>query len=250
MTISKLLITGFIICLVSCNPRSAKKDALAKNEEGVSYMNAGNYELALKAFREAVADTKISQASRGAIYRNLALTYTALDLRDSSFHYSTLAAKCFPKNSYNYLVNMADIELMTGKVSSALAKLLTAARIDPDDMAVNNALGLIYLGEYDDDHTDLDKALSYNKKAFNISGDRSTEDILGRNYYLLEDYDNAEMHYDNLLEKYPDIAIYPYYAGMTKYKLKKTKDAEDLFEKAVAMDTIYKEYIENFKTQQ
>jgi tetratricopeptide (TPR) repeat protein len=243
----KLLPAAFLLCITCCKSGPKQPDALKKNEEGLVYMNAGNYELALKAFEEAITDPAISQASKGTIFRNLALTYNELDNRDSSVHYSTLAAKCFPRNSYDYLVNMADVDLATGKISKALSRLLTAAAIYPDEMSVNNALGLIYMGEYDDAFTDLEKALTYNKKAFELSGDRVTEDVLGRNYYYMEDYDNAEYHYDRLLENHPSIITYPYYAGMVKYKLKKTAEANALFEKTVAMDSAYKEYINDFK---
>lgn len=245
--IHKLFISTFILFLVSCNAGSAKTDAIKKNQEGVNYMNAGNYEKALQSFAAAITDPKLSQPSRGTIYRNLALTYSEMDNTDSAIHYSTLAAKCFRKNSYDYLVNMADVDLLTGKISKALAKLLTAARIDPDEIAVNNALGLIYLGEYDDTNMDLDKALVFNKKAFEAAQDRVTEDVLGRNYYKLEDYDNAELHYDHLAENYPDMITYPYYAALIKHKLKKTKEADMLFDKVIAMDSSYKESIENFK---
>lgn len=245
--INKLFFTGFILFLFSCNTASPKSDAIKKNQEGVSYMNAGNYEKALQAFEEAVTDPQLSQPSKGTIYRNLALTYSELDNKDSAVHYSTLAAKSFTKNSYDYLVNMADVDLLTGKTAKAIERLLRAARIDPDEIAVNNTLGLIYMGEYDDANLDLNTALVFNKKAFEAAKDRVTEDVLARNYYRLEDYDNAELHFDRLFENHPDMVAYPYYAALVKHKLKKTKEADMLFEKVIAMDSSYKESIEIFK---
>lgn len=210
-------------------------------------MNAGNYQMALKAFEEAITDPQLSQPSRGTVYRNLALTYNQLDNTDSSIHYSTLAAKSFTKNSYDYLVNMADVDLLTGRTTQAIERLLRAARIDPNEIAVNNALGLIYMGEYDETNMDLDKALVFNKKAYEVAQDRVTEDVLARNYYRLEDYDNAELHFDRLFENYPGMISYPYYAAMIKHKLKKTKEADILFEKVITMDSTYKEAIDIFK---
>ncbi len=245
----RLLLIICMLALFSCDAPVTEDDAIKKNQEGVSYMNAGNYDQALKAFKESVESQKLSLLSKGTVYRNLALTYNQLEQIDSSVHYSTLAAKCYTKNSYDYLINMADVDLTTGKISKGLSRLLKAADINPNELAVNNTLGLIYMGEYGGDNIDYNKALAFNKKAFELAGDRVTEEVLGRNYYKLEDYDNAELHYDQLLENYPDMITHPLYAGMIKYKLKKTKEADLLFDKVITMDSTYKETIADFKIE-
>lgn len=245
----KFLITGLILILFSCNHILTEADAIKQNEEGVAYMNAGEHDSALHSFQIAIKNPKLTQQTKGTIYRNLALTYSQLDNIDSSVHFSTLAAKCFTKNSYDYLVNMAEVDLLTGKTAVALSKLLKAANINPDEMAVNNTLGLIYLGEYDDAFTNLGKALVYNTKAFEISGDRVTEEVLGRNYFRLEDYKKAEFHYEHLLENYPDMIEYPLYTGMIKHNLKKTNEADRLFEKVISMDSSYRYTIQEFREE-
>ena len=242
-----LIFTLLLLILSSCNEIQTEADAIAKNQEGINYMNAGNYKLALQAFTEAINNPKLTQKSKGTINRNIALTYNELNNIDSSIHYSTIAAKCFKKNSYNYLVNMADVELLTGKTAKALSDLLRAAKLNADELAVNNTLGLIYLGEYEEAFINLEKALVYNKKAFEIQRDRITEEVLAKNYYKLDDFKNAEFHYDHLLENYPDMISYPLYSGMIKNKLNKINEADRLFTKVISMDSTYRETIENFK---
>jgi tetratricopeptide (TPR) repeat protein len=142
---------------------------------------------------------------------------------------------------------MASVDILAGKTAAAIIKLTKAAAIDPDALAVNNTLGLIYVGDYGEEFADAEKALLYNKKAFEVDGSRITEDILGRNYYNLENYELAEMHYDNIHNKYPDEPGYTLTSGMIKYKLKKKPEGDRLFEKVMAQDSSYKQTIEYFK---
>lgn len=241
------LIVSLPIFFFSCKPGAQEEDAIQVNQRGIAYMNAGKYQEALEAFLKAVQSTRISRESKGTIYRNIALTYNELDKKDSAIHFSTLAAKCYRKNSFDYLLNTAEVDILTGKTASALSRLLKAAKIDPNDMAVNNSLGLIYLGDYDVTLTDFDKALTYNSKAFDVSGSRVTEEVLARTFYKMENYEKAEKHYEHLVEKHPDIISYTMAMGMIKYKLKKSDEAEDLFDKVLAKDSSYKETIDIFK---
>ncbi|MEO6541670.1 MAG: tetratricopeptide repeat protein [Ferruginibacter sp.] len=244
---NRFMIAALLCMLFSCQDMPTEEEAIKKNQEGINHMNEGKYELALADFSEAVRNPKLTLISKGTIYRNIALTYHELNKLDSSIHFSTLAAKCYKKNSYDYLVNMANVDILTGKTSVALLKLLKAAGMEPGDLSVNNILGLIYLGDYGEEFADPEKALTYNKKAFEISNSRITEDILGRNYYDLGKYDLAEMHYQRIHEQYPNELNYTLNMGMIKYKLKKTMDAELLFSQVIAGDSSYKETIETFK---
>ncbi|MFM6926100.1 MAG: tetratricopeptide repeat protein [Ferruginibacter sp.] len=241
------LITGMPVFFFSCKTGLQEEDAVKVNQQGIEYMNAGKYEEALHAFLKAVQSTKISRDSKGTIYRNIALTYNELDKKDSAIHFSTLAAKCYRKNSFDHLLNSAEVDILTGKTASALDRLLKAVKIDPEDMAVNNSLGLIYLGDYDVSLTDYDKALTYNAKAFDVSGSRVTEEVLARTFYKMENYEKASTHYEHLLENHPDIISYSLAMGMIKYKMKKSDEAEVLFDKVIAKDSTYRETIHIFK---
>jgi tetratricopeptide (TPR) repeat protein len=240
-------IAGLLLLLFSCDQMPNENDAININQKGIELINAGKHREALEAFLKAIKNPKLTKKSKGTIYRNIAITYNELDKKDSAIHYSTLAAKCFKKNSSGYLVNVADVELLKGKTGLALAKLLRAVNLDPDEMAVNNTLGLIYLGEYDDSFTDLDKALIYNSKAFEISGSRVIEEVLARNYYRMGNYEKAELHFENLVQNNPDMISYSLDMAMTKYKLSKLAEADKLFVQVIAKDSTYKETIDTFK---
>jgi lipopolysaccharide biosynthesis regulator YciM len=236
-----------LLILFSCDHITTEKDAIAINQQGIVLMNAGKYDSALSAFLIAVQNQKLSKDSKGTIYRNIAITYGELEKIDSAIHYSTLAAKCFRKNSFSYLVNLADVDLLKGKTDLALSGLLKAANINPGEMSVNNSLGLIYLGEYGEDYIDLEKALKYNSKAFELDNSRVIEEVLARNYYKLDDFENAQLHYTHLLREHPDMINFSLYMGMIKHKLKKTAEAEKLFAIVLAKDSSYKETIDIFK---
>ena len=240
-------LSGLLLFLFSCGQMPAKDNATDVNQEGIKLINDGKYQEALQAFLKAIKDPQLTKNSKGTIYRNIAITYNELDKKDSAIHYSTLASKCFRKNSADYLVNAADVDLFRGKTGPALTKLLKAVNLDPGEMTVNNTLGLIYLGEYDGTFTDLDKALEYNLKAFEISGSRIIEEVLARTYYRMENYEKAELHYEHLLQNHPDMISYSLDMAMTKHKLKKTDEAVRLFEEVITKDSTYKETIDIFK---
>jgi tetratricopeptide (TPR) repeat protein len=242
---SPLLIS--LLSLFSCGEMTTENDAIKINQQGIEFMNAGKYEQALAAFLKAVKNPKLSKDSKGTIYRNISLTYNDLGKKDSAVHFSTLAAKCYRKNSFDYLVNLADVDIVAGKTNSALVRLLKAVKMNPDEMSVNNSLGLIYLGEYDETLVDLDKAVMYNSRAFEINSNRVTEDVLARTYYKKEDYEKAEVHYEQLVQNYPGIISYPLDLGMVKLKLKKKEEADKFFDKVIATDSSYNETIRIFK---
>lgn len=244
--LSRYLLTGLICFFISCGEIPSEDETIDFNEKGIVLINEGKYEEALQAFLKALKKTTITRDSKGTIYRNISITYNELDKKDSAIHYSTLAFKCYPKNSADYLVNAADVDLLKGKTAKALTKLLKAVSLDPDDMSVNNTLGLLYLGEYDYEYTDLDKALIYNTRAFELNGSRVIEEVLARNYYRLENYEKAELHFENLVQKYPDMLSYALDMGMAKYKLNKKNEAEELFDMVIAKDSSYKEKVSSF----
>jgi len=247
MRISVFLPFLILSALYSCKPIPKEQDAIDLNDKALTLLSEGKYDESVAMFREALQNPRITQASKGTIYRNMALVFEEQQIPDSSIHYSTIAAKCFRKNSYEYLVNMGNVDLLTGKTAAAKIKLLRAADMKPDEMIVNNLLGLLYLGEYEEEFMDLEKALKYNKRAYQLSNSRTTAFILGINYYNLEDYESAEIYYEQAYTEKPDNASYAFNNALVKYKLNKKADAELLFNKVLTIDSTYRETIDNFK---
>lgn len=240
------LTLALLVALSSCVQVVTEIEANVKNAQGVEELNAGKYENAVASFKEAIKSPNLSKETRAQIYRNIAQAFIDMEQFDSSIQYSTLAANCYDKNSYEYLVNIADVEIMTGKTSNALVRLQKAQRIKPDEVAANNTLGLIYLGDYGEEFIDLEKALVYNTNAFRINDDRTTEYVLARNYYDLMQFKNSEKHYENLYKKYPDNVLHPLSLGMVKYKLNKKDEAKILWKEVEKLDTSYNSFIQEF----
>jgi len=238
---------GLVLLLACCMQGSTEKNPIELNEQGIQLIESGKHEQAIQLFLKAIKSSNLSKETKGTIYRNIALTYNQLGKKDSAIHFSTLAVKCFRKNGYDYLISAADVDLLRGKTAPALTKLLKAQSIDAGDIAINNTLGLLYLGEYGDEFIDLDKALVYNLEAFNITGSRVMEEVLALNYYKLGNYEKAELHYEHLHQNYPDVISYTLDMGLTKYHLKKKDEAEKLFDEVIAKDSSYRETIDIFK---
>lgn len=243
-----LIIIAFLF-LNSCDQVISEAQALEKNEQGVDAMNHANYDEAIVYFKEAAQSKNIRNNTRSTIYRNLAQVYIDKQMPDSAILYSTKAADCFEKGTYDYLVNMADVDLMTGMTQNALEKLKQAYPMMPNDVAVNNSIGLIYLGEYGAEFQDLEAALPYNLQAFNSAKDMPTEYVLAKNYYELEQYGLAEKYFSSLHNKYPLVLDHTVSLGLTKYQLNKKAEAELLFDEVIRQDSSFAVPIELFKQQ-
>ncbi len=244
-----LIFISIIFSLTSCGQFKTEIEAIKKNEQGLNELNSGQFDKAIISFKEAINSPKLSIETRAQIYRNIAQTFSEKELQDSSIYYSRLAADCYDKNSYKYLVNIADIDLLTGQTKDALDNLNLAYSKNSNGLEVNNSLGLIYLGDYGLEYMDTKKALKFNKKAFEINKDRITEDVLGRNYFELGDYKNAEKHFEKLSAEYPNILPYLLNLGMIKFKLNKHNEADKLFELVVNADNDMIYIIEAFKDE-
>lgn len=244
-----LILLSIVLTIASCGQALTEIDALVKNDKGLSELNSGQFDKAIISFKEAIESTNLSIETRAKIYRNIAQTFIAKNQQDSSIYYSQLAANCYEKGSYEFLVNTADINLMTGKTEEALNNLKIAYAKKPDGLEVNNSLGLIYIGEYGFEFLDAEKALPFNKKAFKINKDRITEDVLGRNYFELEDFVMAESIFDKLSIEYPEIVLYKINLGIIKFKLNKRAEADKLFAEAVKADSTMTYVIKAFKEE-
>ena len=241
------LLFGLIFLFTSCGFVISENEALSKNDEALTAYNSGDYEKAIQIFKEAIKSPQLSLRNKAKIYRNIANTFFEIGEADSSIHYSQLAANCFKEDSYEFLVNTADIQLISEDIDGAVLNLWKAYTLKPDELEVNNSLGLIYLGDYGDDFSDPERALDYNLKAFEINKDRVTEDVLARNYFEIGDYKNAEIHFTKLRSQFPDMVDYPFSLGMIKYHQGKMQEADELFEHVLATDSSLIEVIETFK---
>lgn len=201
--IAATLSTGLTSCLVD-----ADKEAAVLNKKGLSFLENQQYDSAVYLFKKAAQTKSVSQNNKVNILRNVAITYTEMEETDSAKLFYKKAAAASSKNSYDFLVNHADVSLLDGDIPQAISNLQAAWDLDNKKVDVNNMLGLIYLGEYGTPYLNPDKALRYNLKAFEINKDRNTQFVLGKNYYQLKKYDKALVIFKALHKTFPAYTSY------------------------------------------
>lgn len=169
----------------------------------------------------------------------MAVSFHEINQLDSAKLHFFNAASLNKVNSVNYLINMADVDLIDGKVFEAISKLERAIENGGEGIETYNSLGLIYYGHYGLEYQNFNKAIKYNKKAYEINNDRITEDLLARTYYEAGILDKAEHHFLKLNNTYPNLLEYYYYLGLIKYDTGLLDEAKYILNMVVEKDSLY-----------
>lgn len=205
-----LVLACFLAALVGCGDAARTLAEQAKLQalriEAAQLHDAGQSRQAIAKFEEVVNSSAATDAEKAHALRFISLGYYELNDFPRSGEYAAKAAAYYPQGSYDYLVNMADADLMQGRVPEAATKLEQAHALEPRGLAANNVLGLLYLGDNGEQYSDHRKALAYNRAAFEIEPGRITQIALVRNYLVLEDYEQAHVHLLDLSQRYADDA--------------------------------------------
>lgn len=230
------LLSTLLLCtalLSSCGEFASETKALGLNSKGLETLqNGANYDAEM-IFETALAIPSISDKTRGLLYRNLGHAFEQGREPDSAIACYKKALTLFPQDSYEHLMADADINLLSAQPQEAIAKLEKAIHAAPKPLDAYMTLGLIYLGQYDTDLKNPQKALTYTKAAFGIAENRVTSDVLAQSYYEAGDYGAAEKMYYKLAQQYPEVPEYELDLGKSKYKLKKTEEAKQIFEQLI-----------------
>lgn len=231
-------IFSIFIILFSCQQIMNEGEAFSKNNSGLEYLNNGQIDEAIDAFRDA---SKLSSSKdfKTNYLRNLAVAFHEINRLDSSRLYFFTAATLNKENSMDYLINMADVNLIDGEVLKAISKLEKAIENGGEGLQTFNSLGLIYYGHYGLEYQNLDKAIKFNKKAYEINKDRITEDLLARTYYEADILDKAEHHFMKLNNTYSDFLDYYYYLGLIKHKTGYIEEGKYILNMVVQKDSLY-----------
>jgi len=127
---------------------------------------------------------------------------------------------------------LADEYFEKGELKRAEAHYLKILSKEPDDAAIYNKLGLIYLQS-----KDFKDAKSALKQALKLEPENDTfYNNLGLLYYQMEDYDSAIEAYEKSVtinDKIPSRLIN---LGLAYFMTKKYRKAADQYEKAIILD--------------
>lgn len=210
MKVRMLMLALFLTALVGCGDAARTLAEQAKLQalrvEAAQLHDAGQSRQAIAKFEKVVDSPVATDAEKAHALRFISLGYYELNDFPRSGEYAAKAAAYYPQGSYDYLVNMADADLMQGKVPEAATKLEQAHALEPRGLAANNVLGLLYLGDNGEQYSDHRKALAYNRAAFEIEPGRITGIALARNYVALHEYEQARAHLFDLSQRYADDA--------------------------------------------
>ncbi|MGG2399516.1 tetratricopeptide repeat protein [Pseudomonas sp. SH1-B] len=199
-----LFFSGLLGCGDATQALAEKAKLQALRVEASQLHDAGQSRQAIAKFEEVVSSSVATDAEKAHALRFISLGYYELGEFPRSGEYAAKAAAYYPQGSYDYLVNMADADLMQGRVADAATKLEQAHALAPRGLAANNVLGLLYLGDNGEQYSDYRKALAYNQAAFEIEPGRITEIALVRNYLALQEYEQAHVHLLDLSQRYAD----------------------------------------------
>ena len=216
-----------------------KSDKL--NSQGLLYLNESKYTKALDKFKQAYELEDRDDAKKVMHLRNMSLAYVGLNENVLAVNTKKVALKLCPENSYDYFVTKGDIDLIEGNIESAITNFKRAIEINPEKLEANNSLGLVYVGDYGIEFMDLEKALIYNKKALKLYPFSITKNVLGRNYFLLEDYEKADKYFSEILNEYPNDLDTKYSLGIIKFQLQDFKTAKNLLKQVAKYKPEYLE---------
>ena len=191
-------------------------------------------------FQKALQISGIANKLRVTFSRNLAVAYEQSDNPDFAYkYYNEAAAMATDNNPLMHHICKAEAFMVAGNIANAIENLNIAYEMNNDSFIANNNLGLIYLGSYGVEFQNLEKALKHNLKSWELQKDVSTQSVLGKNYFILKEYEKAEYYYSGVLEVIPDHPEFHYYLGLIKYNLGKKTEAANHLQFALKANPMY-----------
>jgi len=230
----------FMLFLIGYGAYAHYAEGLEDNETAVILMNSGNLEDAERLFNQALKNmTKDDVETKTTIYENLALLCEYKGESNTSIYYYRKALALTKPGQARHHALKGNISLLRGSLDLAIQHYEKALDINPDELDASNNLGLIYMGEVDEDVWDLEKALVYNKQAHRILDDMNMANNLALNYYLLEKHDEALPLYQSIILNDPGDANAFYYMGLIYFEKNDLTKAKKHLQEAIELDPFY-----------
>ena len=215
-----LIILSFLLPPLSFNPPQEK--TLAQRYEAAQEM--------VRAGKLAEAETEL-KAILAAQYRRLMKTYGALSKREPALAAAEAAANY--QSTDNDLIETAMLYLEAAQFDKALAPLLKAAQLQPNNADVHKTLGKTYfaLGDYEKSARALEAALKLAPNDFNSSF------TLAITYLQQRQFTEARRVFDSMIAEFgekPEIHIA---IGRAFREAGRLPEAIAEFKKAIALNS-------------
>lgn len=179
--------------------------------KGSRAYNAGNTEMAMTYFQKAVKHPFAKSFIKSS-YGYVLLREGRLEEAEPFLLEAAKAGHKDKRLKYNNVLNLAILNWKKGNVDEAI-KLVEEIQEDYKNSIMYEILGYLYIAK-----GDYEKALSFNKEAYEFNhDDHVITDNLAQSYYFLEDYDKALALYEEVIEliKFPEAH---YYYGLIKWE--------------------------------
>ncbi len=198
--------------------QALRSDAVDYNEKALAFMSEGNYTEAERHFNLAIEELDSSDRRNAVtIYGNLGFMHECTGNTEKAIEsYQKVMSLCEPGDSLYHSMS-GNINLMRNNIEEAVRDFENALKSDPNDFDAHNNLGLIFLGEFDEDWTDYEKALAHNEKGYSLNKGYSTTKNLALNYYLLGRYSEALPLFEAVETISPQDAAAKYFIGLIYY---------------------------------
>jgi tetratricopeptide (TPR) repeat protein len=212
-------------------------DGRNPKERAIQFMFTGQYEKAEELLVRALKtkgkdhpeESMDLYTHLGEIYEHEGLHQKALDSYEKALSLSKA-------ESSSYYSMLAKISILNGDIHEATANFEKSLELNPDDYYAHHELGMIFLGLVDSEVKDYDRALSHNKKAFQLKEDPFSKQSLAINYYLLNRYPEALPLFESLNTLSSKNALAKYCLGRIYYSRNEPAKAKIFLKEALALD--------------
>ncbi len=200
--------------------------------KGSRAYKAGNTEMALNYFQKAVKHPFAKPFIKSS-YGYVLLREGRLEEAEPFLLEAAEEGDKDKRLKYNNVLNLAILNWKKGNVDEAI-KLVEDIQEDYKNSIMYEILGYLYIAK-----GDYEKALSFNKEAYDFNqDDHVIVDNLAQTYFFLGDYDKAQDLYEEVIEyiKFPEAH---YYYGLIKWEKGDLLGAFNALEEATRRKTSF-----------
>lgn len=207
------------------------------NNQAIGYMNMGNYDAAEESFKSAIENLNSDEDKDYLVTAtiNLATIYLKKgDIQSATDTYRKALKIMDSESNPEYYAVKGIVDIYELEIDRAISNFEKSLSINPDNQTSNNFLGLLYLGSFEAGKKDIEKALPYNKKSYELNtSDVGIVQNLALNYYELKEYDKSLLLFEKLDKMSSNNPIFKYYLGMNYFKINHLGDAQKYLAESV-----------------